>query len=231
MNFKLLLGLLPVFLAACNGSEQNNSTQGTTENIVTVDTIVGSKIITDEIPGSAYRKRAMGYFVIRGKDTSDFTCIFTESKDGGSVGMDLNTRHLKPEVITYRQRLEELKIILPKAATEFNFDSLTTINFGVLIEHGDLAVELTNQYRQKFGTGNKLENYTTVGQFLKESRLGADVDNLFKPYSISVDRVWIEKLYFTTRKVLYSASKMETDSTNAPDKILNCMTWLRLVKK
>jgi hypothetical protein len=229
MNIKLIPGLLAVFLTACNGSQQKNFTERTTENKIAVDTIVGSKIITDEIAGSAYRKRAIGYYVIIDKDTSDYTCIFTESKDGNHVGIDLNTRYSKTEM-TYGQRLEELKIILPKAATDFNFDSLTSINFGRLILSGDLAVDVTNQYRQKFGAGDKLES-TTVKQFLKESRLGADVDNLFKPYSMSVDKVSIEKLYFTTRKELYSASKIETDSTEAPEKILDCMTWVHLTKR
>jgi hypothetical protein len=230
MNIKLIPGLLAVFLTACNGSQQKSPTQNTTENKVMVDTIVGSKIITDEIPGSAYHKRAIGYFVIIDKDTSDYTCIFTESKDGNKVRIDLNARYSKAEM-TYAQRLEELKIILPKAATDFNFDSLTSVNFGRLILHGDLAVDVANQYRQKYGTGVRPESSTIVKQFLKESRLGADLDNLFKPYSISVDMVSIEKLYFTTRKDLYSAGKLETDSTDAPDKILDCMIGVYLTKK
>jgi hypothetical protein len=230
MTIKLILGLIPVFLAACNGNQQKNFTQGTAENKVTVDTTVGSKIIIDEIPGSAYRKRAIGYFVIIRKDSSDYTCIFTESKIGDKVGIDLNNRY--PYIdMTYGQRLEELKIILPKAAKDFNFDSLTTVGLGQLISSGDLAIEITKKYRNKFGTGGKLESYATVGQFLKESRLGADLDKLFKPYSISVDKVSIEKLHFTASKGLYSKSKIETDSTEVPSEILNCMIGVTLAKK
>jgi hypothetical protein len=199
---------------------------------LTNDTVIGSKTIIDEIAGSAYRKRATGYFVIIGKDTSDYTYIFTESKDGGKVGIDLNIPYSKA-AMTYRQRLEELKIVLPKAATDYNFDSLTSISFGRLILSGDLAIDITNQYRQKFGTSDKIkvEDYKVVEQFLASSKLGADLDKLFKPYSISIDKVSIEKLFFTTKKELYWASKIETDSINTPDKILDCMTWVKLTKR
>jgi hypothetical protein len=230
MDIKLTLGLLVVLLASCNDNRQNSFAQTTAENKVTVDTIIGSKGITDEIAGSAYRKRATGYFVIIGKDTSDYTCIFTESKDGGKVSISLNIPYSKA-TMTYRQRLEELKIILPKAAKDYNFDSLSSISFGRLILSGDLAIEVTQQYRQKFGTSNKLESYTTVEQFLKVSKLGTDLNVLFKPYSISVDKVSIEKLFLTSRQDLYWASKVETDTTKIPDKILDCMTWAILTKK
>lgn len=229
MNIKLIFGLFVFILTGCNNNRQNHFAQTTTENKVTIDTIVGSKTITDEIAGSAFRKRATGYFVIIGKDTSDYTCIFTESKDGGKVGIDLNIRYFKAEM-TYKQRLEELRIILPKAATDFNFDSLKSIGFGRLILSGDLAVDITKQYYQKFGTSDKLENYTTVGQFLKESKLGTDLNNLFKKYSISVDKVLIEKLFLTSRQDLYWASKIETDTTKLPDNILDCITWVKLTK-
>ncbi len=230
MVIKLILGLLVIIFTSCSNNQQDYFAQTTTENKVTIDTIVSSKTITDEIAGSAYRKRATGYFVIFDKDTSDYICIFTESKDGGKVSIDLNIPYSKA-TMTYRQRLEELKIILPKAAKDYNFDSLSSISFGRLILSGDLAIEVTQQYRQKFGTSNKLESYTTVEQFLKESKLGADLNVLFKPYSMSVDKVSIEKLFMTSRQDLYWASKVETDTTNVPIKILDCMTWVTLMKK
>jgi hypothetical protein len=230
MRHLINIGLLLLLLTACsNGGQVNSTTTPETTNL-TNDTVIGSKTITNEIAGSAYRRRAIGYFVIIGKDTSDYTCIFTESKDGGKVGIDLNIPYSKA-AMTYRQRLEELKIVLPKAATDFDFDSLTGISFGRLVLSGDLAVDVTKQYRQKFGTSNKLRDYETVGQFLAKSKLGADIDSLFKPYSISVDKVYIEKLFFATKEELYWASKIEIDSANVPDKILDCMTGVKLTKK
>lgn len=230
MNKKIALGFLLVFLTGCNDNRQNNFVLIATDNKITIDTIVGSKTINDEIAGSAFRKRAIGYFVIINKDTSDFTCIFTESKKSSEVGIDLNIKYFKASM-TYQKRLDELKIILPKAATDFNFDSLSSISLGRLILSGDLAIEVTKEYRQKFGTSNNLESYAAVEQFLKESKLGSDIDTIFKKYSLSVEKVSIEKLFLTSRDELYWASKIETDSSNIPDKILDCLTWVKLKKK
>lgn len=98
MKIKLAFGLLAVFLIGCNDNRHNSFTQTKAENKVSVDTIVGSKTITDEIAGSAYGKRAIGYFVIIDKDTSDYTCIFTESKGDGKVGIDLNIKYFKADM-------------------------------------------------------------------------------------------------------------------------------------
>lgn len=124
-----------------------------------------------------------------------------------------------------------MKSILTRAEKEYNFDSISSISLGRLILNGDLAVDLTNNYYQKFGTNSKLESYSNVRSFLKESKLGADMNDLFKPYSISVDDVSIEKLYFTSRKELLLASKIETDTLTIPYKILDCIVWIRLTKK
>jgi hypothetical protein len=205
MSIKISLVLLTIFLFGCKRNPQNNFTQTTTENKITVDTIVGSKSITDEIAGSAYRKRAIGYFVIIDKDTSDYTCIFTESKDGGEVDIDFIMKNFKAD-ITYRQRLDELKIVLPKAAADFNFDSLKGIYFGQLVFSGDLTVDVPKQYQQKVGINDKCQSYPAVGQLLKESKFGVDLDNLFKPYSVTVDNVSIEKHFFTSTKDHYLLS-------------------------
>lgn len=132
--------------------------------------------------------------------------------------------------MTYSQRLKELKMILPKAALDFNFDSLTGISYGRLILSGDLAIDVTNQYRQRFGTSDKLQSYDVVRQFLKESKLGTDLNTLFKDYSITVDNVYPES-FFTKREDLYWASMIGTDSSDVPGKILDCMTNVKLSKK
>ena len=229
MKIELTFWILILLLFACNDNKQKSNLLINSDKN-TIDTIVGTKTITDEIAGSTYRKRAIGYFVIFGKDTSSYTCIFTESKEVGDVGIDLNIKYIKTSM-TYRQRFEELKIILSKASKDFNFDSLTSIRFGRLILSGDLAVEITKQYQEKFGTSDKLEHYPTVEQFLKESKLGTDLNDLLKPYSIYVEKVTIEKLFLTTPKELCHFSKIEMDTTKIPNKILDCMIWVKLTKK
>jgi hypothetical protein len=228
MNIKIILVILAITLKSCS-NPQNSSIKTTIENIATIDTLVGSKVITNQIAGAAYLKRAIEYFVIIDKDTSNYTCIFYEYKENCHVGIDLNVHHHKSKML-YKQRLEELKIIFSSATADFNFDSLTNINFGRLVLSGDLAIELTKQYQQKYGTSDQLQSYETVGQFLKESKLGSDLNNLFKPYSVSVDKVSIEKLFYVSKEEIFWGSKLETDSVNIPNKILDCITWVKLKK-
>lgn len=97
MSCRIVLGILLVVLLGCNDNRQNNTSQATEQMKTPFDTIVGKKVLTDEIAGSAYRKRAIGYFVIVGNDTSDFACIFTESKSDGKVWIDLNILTLRKQ--------------------------------------------------------------------------------------------------------------------------------------
>jgi hypothetical protein len=227
---KLTIVFLALLFLTCNQNGKSVSSQTSSEKQTTADTIVESKLMTNDVAGSSYLKKAIGYYIIVGNDTSDFMCIFSESKDWGKVGMDLNISYSKI-TMTYGQRMNELKKILSVAVKDFNFDSLTTIEFGRLVLSGDLAIDITNQYKQKFGKTVKITDYGIVSKFLKNSKLASDIDNLFKPYSISVFNVSIEKVFFTIKEDLYQVSKIETDTTKVPDRILDCMTWVRLKRK
>jgi len=232
MNIKLAILLLVAFLAGCNNNQQNSVPKEiTSENKITNDTIVGSKTITDEIAGSAYRKRAIGYFVVTDSDTSKFTCIFVESKDGGKVHIDLNIPYSK-NTMTYNQRIRELRLILPIAFKDFNLDSLSSIYLGRLVQNGDISIVVTRQYEKQFGNTNriKLTDYPKIAAFLKESQLAIDLNDLFKPYSFVVDEIFPEKLFFTSKKELYRLSPIETDTTNVPNRIIDCMTVVQLKK-
>ncbi len=219
MNYKIISLILFTTLFSC--TEKKVNSRNSSE--------VGRKNIQDEIAGSIYRKRAIGYFTITEKDTSKYMCIFSESKLGGKVSMDLNIPFYKNNM-TYNERLNELRKILPEAAKDFNFDSLQYLDAGRLIESGDLAIDVMKQYKQKFNMTNRFESYSAVELFLKESKFGLDLDSLFKPYSISVSKVFIEKLFFTTKHDLIRASKLETDTTEIPNRILDCLISVELEK-
>ena len=172
----------------------------------------------------------MAYFVITGKDTTGFTCIFTESNKNGAIGIILNAGSSKT-CRTYRQKLEELKIIFPKAAQDFDFKLLTSIELGRLIFSGDLAVEVTEEYQKKFPSGNRHIDYSALGEFLKKSRLGSDFNKLFQNYPVTVSGVSAEKAFFAPKAQLLRQCKIETAPSIIPDKTLDCMTWIRLTRK
>jgi hypothetical protein len=230
MKHLINFGLLLLLLTSCSNGGQVNTAVTTEKAITTNDTVIGSKTITDEIAGGAYRKRAISYFVINGKDTSKFKCIFVELKDSGKVVIDLNIPYQKDEV-TYRQRMSELKKLLPIAKQDFNFDSLRSIYLGRLVQNGDIAIEITKQYTDKFGKPKKITDYGKVEMFLKESQLGEDLNRIFNLYSIDVESVSSEKLQFFPKKELLTMSKIETDTTKITEKILDCMTWVILKKR
>lgn len=229
MRILIYIGLLLLLLSSCSHRQSNSSLIAQIESSKS-DTIVGKKTITDEIAGSAYRKRAIGYFVINGKDTSKFTCIFIESKDSGKICIDLNLPYFK-EGVTYKQIKKELQKILCVAKNDFNFNLLYSIHIGRLIQIGDIAIEVSKQYTDKFGFQKKITDYRKVESFLKESQLGKDFDNLLNPYSFVVSDISSEKVFFTSKRELLFRSKVDTDTTKIPEKILDCMTWIILKKK
>ena len=227
-NLVLIFLSVIVFFSCSNQTEQKQKIKNDIKIHQISDTIIGKKNITNEIAGSAYRKRAIGYFVIIKKDTSGFMPIFTESKDNGRIGISQNLPYSN-ETETYFQRLCELKLILPKAEKEFNFDSLRGMSVGRLILTGDLAIKITEEYKNKFGENEKITttDYSKISNFLLESRLTKDLNELFEPYSKSVEKVNIEKAFFTTRDELMKYSRVSRDTVNIPNKILDCMTWIK----
>lgn len=242
ISTKQLFGIFAISLLGCTNVRQTNLDQETEKAVQVTDTIVGSRAITDELAGGNYRKRAMGYFVIVGKDTSDYTCIFTESKEGGKVGMDLNISYWKL-THTYRERFDELKHILRKVGEDFNLDSLSGVYYGRLMQSGDLAIDVTRQYEEQFGSIRKIKNfpvkdYSRVSQFLKTSKLATDLETLLKEQSLVVEKVHIEKVIifpgedlYSTRKGVFRLSNIEIDTTQVPEKILDCMLGVELKKK
>lgn len=232
MKINFTIGLFAILLIACNSNEEKTDEPKitTTETTVekTSDTIIQTRTLTTEIAGSEFRKRATAYRCIIKNDTSRYCCFFTESKQG-AVTLELNISSAQAG-ISYKQMLAHVRAILPKASGEYNFDSLNTVSFGRLVLSGDLALAVSKQYDQKFGLNKKLGTYAQVSEFLKTSKLGTDMHELFKPYSLSVESVSIEKLFLTPGADINIYSKLD-DTTNVPDKILDCITWVKLRKE
>jgi len=192
------------------------------------DTSVGSKIITNELPGSALRKRATEYFIIDGMDTTHFQCYFIESKDG-SVEIDLADHFINSkQKLAYDEYLKNFKAVLPTASKDFNFNKLHQISFGRLLHKGDLAIEVTNQYFRKFGTNTQKIDYKKTSLFLAHSKMADDINLLFKKYAIAVNNVSMEHPFFTTKNELLGQNKIRTELTQVPSKIFDSLIWLEL---
>jgi len=231
-NLILIIFSLIIFCSCSNKNGQKGNEKTKIKIDQNTQTTIGKKNITNEIAGSAYRKRATGYFVISKSDTSGFMPIFYESQDNGKIGINLNLPYSN-NTETYNQRLSEIKLILPKAFEEYNPDSLNGLSIGRLILTGDLAIEITNDYKSKFGDNENIltTDYKGVSDFLLESKLTKDLNKLFEPYSIVVEKVSIEKAFFTSKDELIKFSSLTQDTSMIPNKVLDCMTWIKFKNK
>jgi len=189
------------------------------------------KDMSDEVAGSSYIKKAHGYSVISGNDTSSFMPIFIESKTDLTVSLDLNLPYRKHN-LCYADRLRELELILTEASKEYSISSISSVDIGRLILTGDLAVHLTEQYKQLYNDEKIFaKDYDKISSFLKTSKLADDMSRLFAPYNLEVNAVSIEKTFFTSKSELCKYALLETDSTAIPEKILDCITWVQLQNK
>ena len=193
------------------------------------ETKVAKKNVLHQIAGSAYLKKALEYYLIQNGDTSLFNCTFTEAKEKSRISLDLNFQHSSPS-LTYLEKLEELKLILPEASLDFNFDSLSSIHLGRLVSTGDLAIAVANQYQKEFGAQSKQPPYSVFSAFLMKTKLAGDINMLFLPYGLSVKSISIEKLFFTTSAELLS-TKIEETPELIPAKIPDCIIWVNLENK
>lgn len=229
---RLLRLILPasvsvICLLGCTDTHSNKQT-ATKDKQITPDTIIGQKTLTDEMAGSAYRSRGTYYFVVAGGDTSEFQPAFLQSAGDSSVAISLNMPYKK--MMSYAQRMHQLRLILPVASRDYDMASLRYIGLGRLIQHGDLAIRLTRQYIDTFGTSMHIKtgSYPAVSKFLASSTLAGDVNTLLKPYSKSVKTVSIEKLFFAGKSELLKLSEVETDTSDIPNDILDCMLSIEL---
>jgi len=223
---------LSVFCSCSNNAERKQIVKQkvTTEQIL--DTIIVKKNITNELPGGAYRKRATGYYVIIKNDTSSFMPIFYEYIDNEMIGISLHLPY-KNNIEPYEKRLSELRLILSEADKEYNIDSLNSLVVGRLILSGDLAITITEEYKNKFGDNEKiaLADYDKISNFLLESRLTKDLNEIFEPYSIAVDKIRIEHAFFATKDELLEFSNVSMDTIEIPNRILDFMSWIKFNNK
>ena len=201
---------------------------------ISTDALAQRKIvkvkITNEIPGSSYRKRGLEYFIVNKGDTSLFKPIFYETNKGETC-LHLHQSYNNKK-IPYAIQLSELKELMSEASQEFKMDKFKSINIGRLFLLGDIAIETTHEYTIKNGTDKVIElrDYPKIISFLESSTLVKDYNQLLKPYSLVIDSIHIEKVYFTDKKYLIKYSNLQTHQDKIPKDILDMNIWFTIKK-
>jgi len=204
---KLTVLLIFILQIAC-GVPATNSDLKMTLN----DTIVISKKITNEISGSAYRKKATQYQLINSFDTSKFSIIISESNSNefdhaGSVYLELNFDKDK----SFRQQKQELKVLLANASKEYKLDSLKSIYSIWTPTLGDLDLKVSKELESRKDIKKIQNNYWRLNDFLLNSSLSLEINDIFSQYKLTVKQYSIEHLsYYSKLEILKEYSKIET---------------------
>jgi len=220
----LLLTIIPLCLAifGCNETTVSPIEQSKTETSILEDTIIGSKIITNELAGGAYRSRANSYFIVVGTDTSVFQPVFIESKEGGVVGIDFATSYSR-KGLTQKQRMLEFEKIIPHAAIDYDLTKLGGVYIRELSYSPDLAISITHEYLMKVdSTNKKIHDYEAFSLFLFDSQLRNELNEMFQPYGVEIEKFNVEKIRFVPKEQFLEWHKVETETSGIPAKIIDC---------
>ena len=192
------------------------------------DTLVISKPITDELAGSAYRKRATQYQIVTQFDTSKFAIIISESNKNdfdheGSVYLYFRFDEKK----SFREQKAELNMLIEKASEEYKFDSLKNIYFLDLVSLGDLNIDISRELENNKNQKLILKNYWKLNDFLLESSLSKEMNDIFKKYKLTVKQFTIEHFsYSPAFEILSRYGKIETKRIDFPAKIMIGTMWI-----
>ena len=139
-----------------------------------------------------------------------------EDKESKDVFMYF--RESEPSIVAYRQKLEQLKQVLPEAAKDFRIDSLDGALIRFLSSNGDIAIDVTEEFMKQ---DSARFEYGYIESFLKNSKLARDMNEVFANYSIKVKRFYIEKLHYTSKEDLLWISVIERDTSTIPNRVID----------
>ncbi|SMD34691.1 hypothetical protein SAMN04488029_2140 [Reichenbachiella faecimaris] len=213
-----------ILFLLCTCQPKDKQAVTTTAEPTPSDTLVLRFDVNQELAGSAYREKATGYLLVVDGDSTLFFPAFTKAKNEGRVNLILG---LHPS-LTFGEQMQLLQAILPYAAKDYSFDSLSSIYIGRLVQTGDLAIQITNEYLEAFGGygSTATTEYDTIASFLATSKLGRDFNKLFAPYHMTVAGTSVEKVFYTE---LHKSIKIDSVLHNQfPEKVLDAMTWVKL---
>lgn len=218
-----LVILICITLPACKSNK--NSIKGETvplniSNVLIKDTVVVAQSLPALISGNEFMEKE--YYVTFGKDTSTFSCIVTEERIGGKIGlrwtfsMDKKISKLlsdsslmldtssvtqplikkKPSYLipSFENVINEFTLILKRISKEYNLHKVKFLKFD-LSSFYYTTFNITQLYIAKFGNDGFV-NSSKMKDFLKEGSFINVLERIFSSYSITIKKIDVDGLAF-----------------------------------
>lgn len=208
--------LLSVFIFRFGSNKNDNSIKKTPMGDTTNDTVVKIRNVSDYTSDPNYIKKE--YYVLNNQDTSSFYCRIILDKLDKNIAIkceySFNEERTEPtsiydsakvvevpednrdvKLITYSNFIKELHLILDTASKQFNFSRLKSFSIRMVCASG-LTNYLNSQSILKYNRSIKNISISKFASLLQESPLTADLNRILKPYSVCLNKLYIEEYLF-----------------------------------
>jgi hypothetical protein len=227
----------------CSDKIKHNDNVG---SLNIIDTMVSVKLIPRYLSGILFTEKE--YIVYVGQDTSSLSCILSVKDEDSTLIVELLSdsydkkfqitedtnaiisndpnKKVRYHKLSNDNVIHELKFILKKISDDYDVSKLKYIRFSILLS-GNLSIDITNHYLKK-SDSRKYFDYEYVEEYIFNSPLIHDLNQIIGVYSICVDEVHIEKPYFISKNSLYVSNILGCKSKKIPKKVLDFMVLLDL---
>jgi len=207
---------ISIFLLKCGSNKNAEHIKKRPSVDTTSDTVVKIDSVSDYVDEPGYIKKE--YYVLNKHDTSSFYCrIILDKLDKNiairceysfnekrteSISIYDSTKVVEvPEdnrdikLITYNNFIKELRLILDTASKQFNLSRLKSFGIRMVCASG-LTTYLNRQSILKYNRSIKNISISKFTSLLQESPLTTDLNKILKPYSVCLDKLYIEEYLF-----------------------------------
>ena len=213
----IILSVLVLMPVGCSQPTKKQAETGShTKNIK--DTL----IVKHKENGADFYSQSYSYHWLVAKDTLDFIVYADEWKDNGELSLKI--AHRKP--ILFAEALKRIDACLPLLREDFDISKLTSVNFEQPIYYLDLAKKLSDEYEQKFG--RKTVRYNMFNQFLLQSSLNAQLNNVLQSLNKEVKHYGFEKFFLIDKKD-YKSYLPDVDFMEYPEFTFNAHSGVSVV--
>lgn len=208
-NFLLIF--LMAFVFACENKDAENSTVLPPSTSRQSDTVIISKLRTLSASyDTGFLSRSHWYYWTVGNDTLDFQLLINEYSSDSLIGLSIH--HKKP--VSLSTALRRIENCFEVIKNDYQLNKLSSLYLERPLLYPDLVKSLSSKYEQDFGV--KEISYDRLNNFLLQSELTAQLNNLLSPFNKKVKRYSIEKFHLINKKN-YSFELPDTDFTDYPD--------------